>query len=163
MQPDQASWGPDPLRRNRPAARLLIAIARHPKAQDPWPLRPLLKKLQLALGTALTVDLRTGAIGEDLHLPHPFAIVVHGRSTIGDRVTIYQGVTIGEDNARPGVPVIGDDVLIGAGAVVLGPVRIGSGATVAANAVVLQDVPPSALAVGVPARILDGDRSIARR
>jgi serine O-acetyltransferase len=62
-------------------------------------------------------------------------------------------VTIGESDRR-GVPVIGDDVFIGAGAKVLGPIRIGHGARVAANSLVIADVPDGATAIGVPARIL---------
>lgn len=84
-------------------------------------------------------------------------IVVHSRAVIGDRVTIGQNVTIGGRSGLHEVPVIEDDVEIGAGACVLGPIRIGRGARIGANAVVLQDVPPGAIAVGVPARIRRAD------
>jgi serine O-acetyltransferase len=63
-------------------------------------------------------------------------------------------VTIGTNMEREGVPVLGDDVFVGAGAKILGPVRIGSGARIAANSLVLQDVPEGATAIGVPARVL---------
>jgi serine O-acetyltransferase len=80
-------------------------------------------------------------------------IVVHARALIGDRVKIGQNVTIGGRNGFFDVPVIEDDVVIGAGACVLGPIRIGRGARIGANAVVLKDVPPGAIAVGVPAKV----------
>lgn len=80
--------------------------------------------------------------------------VVHADAVIGADVIIGQGVTIGGDGNRRGVPTICDDVYIGAGARILGPVTIGKGARIGANAVVLVDVPALASAVGVPARIL---------
>jgi serine O-acetyltransferase len=94
-----------------------------------------------ALSLVVGADLRTSQFGEHLFIPHPYGVVVHASAVIGDRCTIYQGVTVGEDNVRPGVPTIGDDVVIGAGAAVLGPVHVGDGARIGANAVVLRDVP----------------------
>ena len=82
------------------------------------------------------------------------AIVVHRRARIGNNVTISPNVTIGGRSGLYPVPVIQDDVVIGAGARILGPVTIGVGAHIGANAVVLCDVPPGATAVGVPARII---------
>lgn len=81
-------------------------------------------------------------------------IVIHRRVVIGDNVVISPGVTIGGRSELMDVPVIESDVLIGAGAKILGPVRIGRGAKIGANAVVLQDVPPGAVAVGIPARLI---------
>lgn len=80
-------------------------------------------------------------------------IVVHANAVIGDNVKISQNVTIGGRSGHVAVPVIEDDVEIGAGACVLGPIRIGRGARIGANAVVLSDVPPGAIAVGVPATL----------
>lgn len=88
-------------------------------------------------------------------------IVVHRRAKIGNRVVIAPNVTIGGRSEFKEVPIISDDVLIGAGAKILGPVTVGKGAKIGANAVVLSDVPAGALAVGVPARILMPDASKA--
>jgi len=81
-------------------------------------------------------------------------IVVHANAVIGDNVVISPNVVIGGRAGQREVPVIEDDVLIGAGACILGAVRIGRGAQIGANAVVLADVPAGAVAVGVPARIV---------
>ncbi|HEY0846546.1 MAG TPA: DapH/DapD/GlmU-related protein [Noviherbaspirillum sp.] len=81
-------------------------------------------------------------------------IVVHRRARIGDKVVIGPNVTIGGRSGFIPVPVIEDDVMIGAGARILGPVRIGRGAQIGANAVVLTDIPAGATAVGVPARVV---------
>jgi serine O-acetyltransferase len=97
---------------------------------------------------------READIGRDLHLVHGSNIHVHPGVKIGDECGIMHDVTLGTVPQRQGVPVIGDKVFIGAGAKVLGPVRIGDGAVVGANSLVLQDVPDGAMAVGVPARII---------
>jgi serine O-acetyltransferase len=97
-------------------------------------------------------------IGPGLFFPHTVGTVI-GAARIGKNATIFQGVTLGAvrlDMAFRELerPVLGDDVLVGAGAKVLGGVRIGDGARIGANAVVLDDVPPGSLAVGIPARIV---------
>jgi serine O-acetyltransferase len=91
-------------------------------------------------------------IGGGLLLPHPNGIVIHPGATIGVNCTLFQQVTLGT-RTDSGVPVLGNDVLVGAGAKILGPVMVGDHARIGANAVVLTDVPTSAHAVGVPARI----------
>jgi serine acetyltransferase/thymidylate kinase len=93
----------------------------------------------------------------DLYMPQPYGIVIHPQAVIGRRVTIMQQVLIGSRDPDESIaPVIGDDVYIGAGARVLGDVRIGQGAVIGANAVVTQDIPPGVTVVGanrvVPAR-----------
>lgn len=91
-------------------------------------------------------------IGPGLHLPHGAnTIVIHKDAVIGSHVTLFHEVTIGGRN-HLGTPVIGNHVFIGAGAKILGPVQIGEGANIGANAVVIRDVPAMATAVGVPAQ-----------
>jgi serine O-acetyltransferase len=94
-------------------------------------------------------------IGGGLLIPHPNGIVIHPDAKIGVNCLILQQVTIGIRDAR-GAPVIEGHVDIGAGAKILGPVRIGAHARVGANAVVLSDVPKGAVAVGVPAKSMAG-------
>jgi len=86
-------------------------------------------------------------------MPHPNGIVIHPGATIGVNCLIFQQVTIG-NGSRPGQPMIGGHVDIGAGAKLLGGVSIGDHARIGANAVVLDDVPAGACAVGIPARII---------
>lgn len=80
--------------------------------------------------------------------------VVHPRVRIGSNCVISSCVSIGCRSKHPDVPVIEDDCFIGAGARILGPVRVGTGSVIGANAVVIQDVPPGSIAVGVPARVV---------
>jgi len=81
-------------------------------------------------------------------------VVLHDDARIGRRVTISPQVTLGGRCGHRGVPVLEDDVHVGVGAKILGPVRIGAGARVGANAVVVRDVPARAVVGGIPARIL---------
>jgi serine O-acetyltransferase len=82
-------------------------------------------------------------------MPHPFGIVIERGTLIGSRVTVMQQVTLGRKSAaEPGCPVIEDNVCIGPGARVLGPIRVGRGATIGANAVVTRDVPSHCTVVG---------------
>jgi serine O-acetyltransferase len=113
---------------------------------------PLMGTAARRLQTALFgIEISKGAtIGEGVVFMHTVGIVIGGDSRIGDRVWFLGSNTIGSVDAR-GYPRIGNDVIIGAGARILGPVTVGDGATIGANAVVLGDVPPGALAVGIPA------------
>lgn len=92
-------------------------------------------------------------IGGGLLLPHPVGIVVHPDVRIGRNCLIMHNVTIGA-NGPGGVPTIGDNVDLGPGACVIGPVQVGDGAVVGANAVVVKDVPERAVVGGVPARVI---------
>jgi len=103
------------------------------------------------------VEIHPGAtLGRRLVLDHGMGIVIGETAEVGDDVLIYQGVTLGGTGKDQGKrhPTIGNNVLIGAGAKVLGPFKVGDNARIAANAVVLDEVPPDSTAVGVPARIV---------
>jgi serine O-acetyltransferase len=95
------------------------------------------------------------SLGGGLLLPHPSGVVIHPGARVGVNCIIFQQVTLGT-LGESGAPVVGGDVLLGAGAKVLGGVTIGDHAQVGANAVVLRDVPAGATAVGIPARPLPG-------
>lgn len=95
----------------------------------------------------------TCQLGLGLFCPHPNGIVIHPSAVVGPNCLVFQQVTIGA-GGRPGFPVIGGHVDIGAGAKILGPVRIGDHARIGANAVVLEDVPEGATAVGIPAKVV---------
>lgn len=112
----------------------------------------LSKMSEMFFGIYLGSDAR---IGRRLVIEHFGTIVVHNRAVIGDDCVIRQGVTIGmrRTDDPNSVPTIGDRVDIGAGAKLLGPIKVGNDASIGANAVVLCDVPDGALAVGVPAVI----------
>ncbi len=99
----------------------------------------------------------SATIGRNVVIEHQGGIVVHGRTVIGDGCVIRQNCTFGIRNTDDldAAPVLGVGVDVGAGAVILGRVHVGDGAIVGANAVVLADVPAGALAVGVPARIVE--------
>ncbi len=101
------------------------------------------------------IEIHPGAkIGKGLFIDHGAAVVIGETAEIGDNCTLYQGVTLGGTGKETGKrhPTLGDGVMIGAGAKVLGGFTIGSGAKIAANAVVLSPVPENTTAVGVPAR-----------
>lgn len=106
---------------------------------------------ELVLGSELDWETE---VGEGLHFIHADGVRIAYNAVLGKRVGIMQGVVIGTAPDRPGAPIIGDDVFIGAGAKILGPVRVGARARVAANSVVISDVPPDATAIGVPAKVL---------
>lgn len=102
------------------------------------------------------IEIHPGAtIGRRFVIDHGMGIVIGETAEVGDDVLIYQGVTLGGTGKDTGKrhPTVGNNVMIGSGAKVLGPFKIGDGARIAANAVVLREVPPQATAVGVPARI----------
>ena len=103
------------------------------------------------------IEIHPGAtIGRRLVIDHGMGIVIGETAEIGDDVLLYHGVTLGGTGKDHGKrhPTIGNNVLIASGAKVLGPFKVGDGARIASNAVVLQEVPPDATAVGVPAQVV---------
>ena len=103
------------------------------------------------------VDIHPAAvIGRRFFIDHGAGVVIGETAKIGDDVTLYHGVTLGGTSWRKGKrhPTLGDGVLVGAGAKILGPVTIGNGARVGANSVVIEDVADGATVVGIPARMV---------
>ncbi len=108
------------------------------------------------------IEIHPGAkIGKNLFIDHGMGVVIGETSEIGDNVTIYQNVTLG--GSSPSIdserqrhekrhPTIGNGVVIGSGAQIIGPIKVGNNARIAANAVVVKDVPENATMVGIPAR-----------
>ena len=102
------------------------------------------------------IEIHPGAaIGRHFFIDHGSGVVIGETAEIGDNVLIYQGVVLGGTSLekKKRHPTIGDEVVIGAGAVLLGPIRVGDGAKVGAGSVVIHDVPPQKTVVGVPARV----------
>ena len=95
-------------------------------------------------------------IGKNLFIDHGMGIVIGETTIIGSNVSIYQGVTLGGTKSvkKKRHPTIGDNVVIGSGAQIIGPVKVGNGSRIAANAVVVNDVPENATMVGVPAKAI---------
>ena len=108
------------------------------------------------------IEIHPGAkIGKNLFIDHGMGVVIGETSEIGDNVTIYHAVTLG--GSSPSIdserqrhekrhPTVGNDVVIGSGAQIIGPIKIGNNARIAANAVVVKDVPENATMVGIPAK-----------
>ena len=123
----------------------------------PWVINKIFVRIifgcQIGLGAKIGkgTDLGYGGLG----------IVIHPKAAIGSNVRIGTGVTIGGNNGKYGAPIIHDNCLIATGAKVLGPVTIGTGSIIGANAVVIKDVPPNTVYVGVPAKFLRNARTQA--
>jgi len=156
--------------RNRdPSARSLVEIAlgypgvhaiwfhrlSHRMWQEPR-LRLLARLLSQTVRAVTGVEIHPGAqLGRRLFIDHGMGVVIGETAVVGDDVLLFHGVTLGGRSMSRGKrhPTLGDNVTVGAGAKVLGPVEIGSGAQIGANAVVITDVPADHIAVGIPAKI----------
>ncbi|RDY27541.1 serine O-acetyltransferase [Romboutsia weinsteinii] len=103
------------------------------------------------------IEIHPGAkIGEGILIDHGMGVVIGETTEIGNRITIYQGTTLGGTGKDVGKrhPTIGDDVMIGSGAKILGPIKIGNDVKIGANTVVLRDIPDGSTVVGIPGRIV---------
>ena len=156
--------------RNRdPSARSFVEIAlgypgvhaiwfhrlSHRMWQEPR-LRLLARLLSQTVRAVTGVEIHPGAqLGRRLFIDHGMGVVIGETAVVGDDVLLFHGVTLGGRSMSRGKrhPTLGDNVTVGAGAKVLGPVEIGSGAQIGANAVVITDVPADYIAVGIPAKI----------
>jgi serine O-acetyltransferase len=148
-----ADWAREARTGWNPGKSLLASIRQYQGARNPVSRK--LAVLRHRFWSAVSgADIPLNAqIGGGLLIPHPNGIVIHPRAVIGPNCLLFQQVTVGtagDDRA----PVIGGHVDIGAGAKILGGVRIGNHARIGANAVVVNDVPEGATALGIPARIL---------
>ena len=159
------------IKQRDPAARSLLevallypgvrALAFYRIAHALWAARLMfLGRLVSELGRLLSgIEIHPGAvIGHRLFIDHGIGVVIGETAVIGDDVTLYHGVTLGgmaATQAQHGRrhPIVEDGVVIGAGAQVLGPITVGKGARVGANAVALKDVPPGVTVVGIPAQV----------
>ena len=118
---------------------------------------PILPRMICQWGRfAAGIEIHPGAkIGKGLFIDHGMGVVIGETAVIGDNVTIYQGVTLGGTGKDKGKrhPTLGDNVVVGAGAKVLGNIRVGDNVLIGANAVVVRDVPDGSTVVGVPGRV----------
>ncbi|WP_035693979.1 serine O-acetyltransferase [Azospirillum halopraeferens] len=135
------------------------AVMAHRLAHALWARRFFWAARFLAyLARAVTnVDIHPGArIGRRFFIDHGACVVVGETAEIGDDVTLYHGVTLGGTSWNKGKrhPTLGDGVLVGAGAKILGPITVGRGARVGANSVVVKDVPDGMTVVGIPGRVV---------
>jgi serine O-acetyltransferase len=130
---------------------LLAHRVAHALHESEVPLAPL--AISYLTRSVTGVEIHPAAeIGDDFFIDHGSGVVIGETAEIGDRVTLYQGVTLGGTGFQRGKrhPTLGDNVTVGSGAKLLGPIEVGHGAKVGANTVVVEDVPPNATVVGNP-------------
>jgi serine O-acetyltransferase len=158
------------VRERDPAARSLLEVLTcYPGLHAVWGHRvshwlwthglKWLARLNSHIARWLTlIEIHPGAtLGRRVFIDHGIGVIIGETAEVGDDCTIYQGVTLGGTSLTRGAkrhPTLGRDVVVGAGAKVLGPFTVGDGARIGSNAVVVREVPPGATAVGIPARII---------
>jgi serine O-acetyltransferase len=109
------------------------------------------------------IEIHPGArIGKNFFIDHGMGVVIGETAEIGDNVTIYHGVTLGGVSLNKGKrhPTIGNNVIIGSGAKILGPFKVGDNSKIGSNSVVVKEVPPNSTVVGIPGRIVSGEKKI---
>ncbi len=130
---------------------LLAHRAAHALLEAGVPLLP--RMIAYATRSMTGVEIHPAAqIGKEFFIDHGSGVVIGETATVGDRVTLYQGVTLGGTGFQRGKrhPTLGDNVTVGSGAKLLGPIAVGDNAKIGANTVVVEDVPPGATVVGNP-------------
>lgn len=162
----RAAFAKDPAARNYLEVLMLYpgihAIVMHRLAHLMYVLRiPFLARLLSEMMRFFTgIEIHPGAkIGRGLFIDHGMGVVIGETAVIGDNVLLYQGVTLGGTGKEKGKrhPTIGNNVVIGGGAKVLGNITVGDNSYIGANAVVVKNVPPNSTVVGVPGRITQQD------
>jgi serine O-acetyltransferase len=131
-----------------------------------WGLKWLARMLSHLTRWLTGIEIHPGAsIGRRFFIDHGMGVVIGETAEIGDDCTLYHGVTLGGTSWQKGKrhPTLGKDVVVGAGAKVLGPLKIADGARIGSNSVVLKDVPPGATVVGIPGRIISTKRDEVTR
>jgi len=134
---------------------VMVQRLAHTLWQRGWRFLP--RALSFIARAVTNVDIHPGArIGRRFFIDHGAGVVIGETAEIGDDVTLYHGVTLGATSWKPGKrhPSLGDSVVVGAGAKILGAITIGAGARIGANSVVVHPVPSGRTAVGVPARLV---------
>ena len=135
------------------------AILLHRIAHFFWKIKmPFVPRYLSEITRVLTgIEIHPGAeIGRDFFIDHGGGVVIGETAIIGDNVTIYQGVVLGGTMIDPVKrhPTLGNNVVVGTGAKLLGPIKVGDNVKIGANSVVVQDVPPNSVVVGVPGKII---------
>lgn len=127
-----------------------------------WKMKiPFIPRYLSQLGRFFTgIEIHPGAqIGKGLFIDHGMGVVIGETTMIGDNVTLFQGVTLGGTGKETGKrhPTLGNNIVVGTGAKILGNITIGDSSYIGANAVVIRDVPPNSTVVGVPGRVTKQD------
>ena len=138
------------------------ALVFHRISSALWNLKiPILPRAVSQIGKFFTgIEIHPGAkIGKGLFIDHGMGVVIGETAIIGENVTLFQGVTLGGTGKETGKrhPTLGNNIVVGTGAKVLGNITIGDNSYIGANAVVVKDVPPNSTVVGVPGRITKQD------